>query len=279
MLVNLNEVYRIARERHMAVPAINTPNLESIIAAIQVAEELDIPLILAHAQLHESVLPIEIIGPIMLDMAKKAKVPVVVHLDHGESYEFCQKAIDMGFTSVMIDASTLPYDENITASRKVVEYAHPRNVTVEAELGMLPNRESGGSDPNAASLYTDPELVPDFVEKTGVDCLAIAFGTAHGIYKVKPVLNFDVISEVRKRSDIPLVMHGGSGLGDDEYREAIKRGIMKINYYTYMSYDGYAAAKKLIEEQPTGFFHDLCTVATKAEAERLRHVMAVFAGK
>ncbi|MBO4541377.1 MAG: class II fructose-bisphosphate aldolase, partial [Bacilli bacterium] len=145
MLINLNEVYRIAKGRHMAIPAINTPNLESIIAAIQVAEELDIPLILAHAQLHESVLPIEIIGPIMLDMAKKAKVPVVVHLDHGESYEFCVKAIDMGFTSVMIDASTLPYEENISASRKVVEYAHPRNVTVEAELGMLPNRESGGA--------------------------------------------------------------------------------------------------------------------------------------
>ena len=279
MLVNLNEVYQIAEKRKMAIPAINTPNLESIIAAIEVAEKLEIPLILAHAQLHDSVMPIEIIGPIMLDMAQKAKVPVVVHLDHGESFAFCKKAIDTGFTSVMIDASALPYEENIAASREVVEYAHKHDVTVEAELGMLPNRESGGADPHAASLYTDPDLVPDFVKRTGVDCLAIAFGTAHGIYKVKPVLNFDIISEIRKRSDIPLVMHGGSGLSDDDYREAIKRGIRKINYYTYMSYDGYAAVKAMVEKQPTGFFHDLCTVATKAEADRLLHVMAVFEGK
>lgn len=279
MLVNLNEVYQIAERRKMAIPAINAPNLESIIAAIEVAEKLEVPLILSHAQLHDSVMPIEIIGPIMLEMAKKAKVPVVVHLDHGESFEFCKKAIDMGFTSVMIDASALPYEENIAASREVVEYAHKHHATVEAELGMLPNRESGGVSPNSASLYTDPDLVPDFVKRTGVDCLAIAFGTAHGIYKVKPVLNFDIISEIRKRSDIPLVMHGGSGLSDDDYREAIKRGIRKINYYTYMSYDGYAAVKAMVEKQPTGFFHDLCTVATKAEADRLLHVMAVFAGK
>ena len=280
MLVNLNQVLKEGRERDIGVPAINTPNLETIMAAIKVAEELNIPLIIAHAQLHEAVIDIETIGPIMLMLAKRAKVPVCVHLDHGESYEFCVKAIDLGFTGVMIDASTKPYEENITITKKVVEYAHKHNVGVEAELGCLPNRESGGmSDGDPTKLYTDPKLVPHFVATTGVDALAIAFGTAHGIYKVKPVLSIDVIRKVREVSDIPLVMHGGSGLAHSDYRNAIEAGITKINYYTYMSYEGYAAAKTLIEKQPTGFYHDICTVATIAEENKLKEIMAVFAGK
>lgn len=280
MLVNLNEVLLEGRKKNMAVPAINTPNLETVIAAIKVAEELDIPLIIAHAQLHESVINIETIGPVMLHFAKQAKVPVCVHLDHGETYEFCKKAIDLGFTGVMIDASTLPYEENVALTKKVVEYAHKHNVGVEAELGCLPNRESGGAvDGDPTKLYTDPKLVPDFVKRTGVDALAIAFGTAHGIYKVKPVLSIDVIRNVRKVSDINLVMHGGSGLAHSDYRNAIEAGINKINYYTYMSYDGYAAAKALIEKEPTGFYHDICTVATEAEKNKLREIMKVFAGR
>lgn len=280
MLVNLNQVLQEGRKRGIGVPAINTPNLETIIAAIKVAEELDIPLILAHAQLHEEVIDIDTIGPIMLMFAKKARIPVCVHLDHGESYEFCAKAIDLGFTGVMIDASTKPYEENIAITKKVVEYAHKHNVGVEAELGCLPNRESGGLvDGDPTKLYTDPKLVPDFVSRTGVDALAIAFGTAHGIYKTKPVLSIDVIRRVREVSDIPLVMHGGSGLAHSDYRNAIEAGINKINYYTYMSYDGYAAAKALIEKEPTGFYHDICTVATKAEENKLREIMSVFANK
>ncbi|MFA7032010.1 MAG: class II fructose-bisphosphate aldolase [Bacilli bacterium] len=277
MLVNLNEIFKVSRQTHTAVGAINTPNLETLIAAISVAEKYNIPLIIAHAQLHDSLMKIEIIGPIMLDMAKKANVPVCVHLDHGESFEFCKKAIDLGFSSVMIDASLLDYEDNIAITKKTVNYAHARGVTVEAELGQLPNRESGdsGSD-EAKSHYTDPKLVPDFVEKTGIDALAIAFGTAHGIYKTKPILNFDIIRQVRKLSNIPLVMHGGSGLQHADYIEAIKAGINKINYYTYMSYEGYAAAKALIEKQPTGFYHDICDVATKAEEKKLEEILAVF---
>lgn len=277
MLVNLKDVLDIGRKRNIAVGAINTPNLETIIATIKVAEKYDIPLIIAHAQLHESVISIDIIGPVMLEMAKKAKVPVCVHLDHGETYEFCKKAIDMGFTGVMIDASLLPYEENIALTKKVVEYAHKHNVGVEAELGQLPNRESGvGNDSEATSRYTDPKLVPDFVSRTGVDALAIAFGTAHGIYKVKPVLNIDIIRQVRAVSDIHLVMHGGSGLAHKDYRDAIEAGINKINYYTYMSYEGYAAAKELIEKEPTGFFHDICTAATEAETKKLEEILEVF---
>ncbi len=277
MLVNLTEVLKEGRKRGVAVPAINTPNLESIIATISEAEKQNIPLILSHAELHESVISINLIGPVMLLFAKKAKVPVCVHFDHGESYESCKKAIDLGFTGVMIDASALPYEENIKVTRKVVEYAHKHNVSVEAELGSLPNRESGGvveGDPTL--LYTDPKLVPDFVKRSGCDALAIAFGTAHGIYKAKPVLSIDIIKKVRAVSDVFLVMHGGSGLSTEDYQNVVKAGIDKINYYTYMSYDGYAAAKAQIDKEPTGFFHDISAVATKAQQNKLSEMFEFF---
>ncbi len=277
MLVNLKEVLKIGQEKGIGVPAINTPNLETILASVRVAEEKNMPLILAHAQMHEDVIHIEEIGPVMLYFAKVAKVPVCVHLDHGESFDFCKKAIDIGFTGVMIDASLLPYEENIKVTKQVVEYAHLHNVGVEAELGALPNRESGGvveGDPSR--LYTDPKLVKDFVNKTNVDALAIAFGTAHGIYKIKPVLSFDIIKKCKEAASIPLVMHGGSGLEHQDYIKAINAGITKINYYTYMSYKGYEAAKELIKKEPSGFFHDICTVATKAEREKLEEIFNVF---
>lgn len=280
MLANLNEVLKIGRERNIAIGAINTPNLETLSAVISVAEELDIPVIVSHAQIHEFINTIDVIGPIMLELAKRAKVPVCVHLDHGESYDFCKKAIDLGFTSVMIDASTLPYEENIVVTKKVVDYAHDHGVTVEAELGQLPNREDGGeSTVDQTSLYTNPKLVPDFVARTGVDALAIAFGTAHGIYKVKPILNIDIIRQVREVSDINLVMHGGSGLTNEDYQNAIQAGINKINYYTYMNYEGYAACKEIIEKQPAGFYHDLTVAARKAQENKIREILNVFIGK
>lgn len=277
MLVTLDEVLKLGRERRIGVGAINTPNLETIVAALSVAEEYNMPIIIAHAQLHDAIIEIDIIGPVMLELAKRAKVPVCVHLDHGESYEFCKKAIDLGFTGVMIDASTMPYEENIAITKKVVEYAHAHGVSVEAELGQLPNRESGvGNDDTAMSRYTDPKLVPDFVQKTGVDALAIAFGTAHGIYKVKPVLNIDIIRQVRAVSDVHLVMHGGSGLSHEDYKNAINAGINKLNYYTYMAYEGYAAAKELIEKEEKGPYHNICVAATKAETNKLREILKVF---
>ena len=244
------------------------------------AEKLDVPVIISHAQLHESVAPIEKVGPVMVELAKRSKVKVCVHLDHGEDFEYCKKAIALGFTSVMIDYSTKPYEENAAGTREVVDYAHAHGVDVEAELGRLPNREggAGGGKEKPEDLYTDAELVPDYLEKTGVDALAIAFGTAHGIYKVKPVLNMDVITKVRQKTDIPLVMHGGSGISPEEYREVIRRGINKINYYTYMSYAGYAAAKAHAEKEPAGFFHDMALSAQKAMEENALATLKVFSG-
>lgn len=279
MLASLKEVIKEGKKRKIAVGAFNTPNLECLLAVLGAAEKLDVPVIVSHAQLHESVAPIEKIGPVMVELAKRSKVKVCVHLDHGEDFEYCKKAIALGFTSVMIDCSALPYEENVAHTAEVVKYAHAHGVDVEAELGRLPNREggAGGGKEKPEDLYTDPELVPDYLQKTGVDALAIAFGTAHGIYKVKPVLNMDVITKVRQKTDIPLVMHGGSGISPEEYREVIRRGVNKINYYTYMSYAGYAAAKAHAEKEPTGFFHDMALSAQKAMEENAEKTLRVFA--
>lgn len=279
MLASLKEVIEEGKKRKIAVGAFNTPNLECLLAVLGAAEKLDVPVIVSHAQLHESVAPIEKIGPVMVELAKRSKVKVCVHLDHGEDFEYCKKAIALGFTSVMIDCSALPYEENVAHTAEVVKYAHAHGVDVEAELGRLPNREggAGGGKEKPEDLYTDPELVPDYLQKTGVDALAIAFGTAHGIYKVKPVLNMDVITKVRQKTDIPLVMHGGSGISPEEYREVIRRGVNKINYYTYMSYAGYAAAKAHAEKEPAGFFHDMALSAQKAMEENAEKTLRVFA--
>lgn len=278
MLSSLKEVIEEGKKRNIAVGAFNTPNLECLLAVLGAAEKLDVPVIISHAQLHESVAPLDKIGPVMVELAKRSSVKVCVHLDHGEDFAYCKKAIALGFTSVMIDYSTKPYEENVEGTREVADFAHAHGVDVEAELGRLPNREggAGGGNERPEDLYTDPELVQDYLRKTGVDALAIAFGTAHGIYKVKPVLNMDVITKVREKTDIPLVMHGGSGISDAEYREVIRRGINKINYYTYMSYAGYAAAKAQAEKEPTGFFHDMALSAQKAMQENAEKTLRVF---
>lgn len=280
MLAGLNEVVAEGKKRNIAIGSFNTPNLECLLAVLDAAEELKVPVIIAHAQCHEEVAPIEKIGPVMVELAGRSKVKVCVHLDHGEDFEYCKRAMEIGFTSVMIDYSTLPYDENVKGTKEVTDFAHAKGVAVEAELGALPQREGGGEcECNPSDLYTKPELVPDFLSKTGIDALAIAFGTAHGIYKTKPVLNMDIITRVRGLTDLPLVMHGGSGITHAEYREVIRRGIRKINYYSYMSYAGYAEAKKTVENKQADFFHNLALNAQKAMKENVLTTLKAFSGE
>ncbi len=281
MLATLKEVLAIGREKKIAIGAFNTPNFECLLAVLECAETLNVPVIISHAQCHESISPLDKIGPVMVLLAKKSPVPVCVHLDHGEDFAYCQRAIPLGFTSVMIDHSTLPYQENVKLTREVVDFAHAHGVSVEAELGRLPTREGGTvlSSGKPEDLYTDPKLVPDFLAKTHVEALAIAFGTAHGIYKVKPVLNMPIIAQVRALTDAPLVMHGGSGISDEEYRQVIALGINKINYYTYMSYAGYAAAKALSETHENGFYHDMALAAQKAMKDNCMKALRVFSGE
>ena len=281
MLVSLKEVIKIGKEKNIAIGSFNTPNLECILAVLGAAEKLNVPIIIAHAQCHEEIAPLDKIGPVMVELAKRSTVPVCVHLDHGEDIEYCKRAIALGFTSVMIDYSTLDYEGNVKGTKEMTDYAHKFGVDVEAELGALPQRE-GGTGPvavNPEDLYTKPELVTDFASRTSVDALAIAFGTAHGIYKTKPVLNMDIISKVRALTDLPLVMHGGSGISHEEYREVIKRGIGKINYYSYMAYAGYAAAKNTVENKSEDFYHNLALNAQKAMYENALATIKVFAGE
>lgn len=276
MLVNLEYVLKIAEEKNCAIGSFNTPNLENMIAVISAAEELNVPVIIMHAQCHEEYAPLDIVGPIMLLMAKRAKVPVCVHLDHCEDLNYLKRAIDMGFTSVMIDASSLPYDENVKMTKEAVCLAHPKNISVEAEIGVLGGREAGNQKPlTKEEMYTDPDLAKKFVDDTNIDALACSFGTAHGIYKVKPELDFDRIQRINKLCNLPLVMHGGSGVSSEDYVKAIKCGVRKINYYSYMSREGVYAAREILKKDIT-FYHELASYATSKMKEDVIRALKIF---
>ena len=277
MLVNLIEILKTAEEKKCAVGAFNTPNLECVKAVLDAAERLGVPVIISHAELHEEVSPLAVIGPVMVQAAEKAKVPVCVHLDHCETLSYMKQALDIGFTGVMYDGSTLPYEENLENTKKAVAMAKEYNCGVEAELGALASREGGGHSASGP-VYTDPDEAVAFCRETGIDALAPSFGTAHGIYKSKPVLDLERVKVIAERTGLPLVMHGGSGVSPEDYRKGIANGLRKINYYSYMSKAGTQAVKELLEKEDVTFFHDLALAAEKAMSEDAEKAMRVFAG-
>ena len=277
MLVNLKEILAIAEEKHCAVGAFNTPNLECVNAVLAAAEKLNVPVILSHAELHEEVSPLQKIGPVMVQAAKNAKVPVCVHLDHCETLDYMAQALEIGFTGVMYDGSTLPYKENLANTKKAVQMAKNYNCGVEAELGALASREGGAANASGP-VYTDPDEAVAFCKETGIDALAPSFGTAHGIYKSKPVLDLDRVKVIAEKTGLPLVMHGGSGVSPEDYRTGIANGLRKINYYSYMSKAGTNAVKELLEKEDVTFFHDLALAAQKAMEADAEKAMRVFAG-
>ena len=276
MLVTLNEILKMAEERGCAIGAFNTPNLECIRAVIDTAEKYNVPVIISHAELHEEVAPLDVIGPVMVLSAKNAKVPVCVHLDHCETLDYMARALEIGFTGVMYDGSLLPYERNVANTIQAVAMAKPYRAGVEAEIGQLASRE-GGIDENAGGpVYTDPDLAERFARQTGIDALAPSFGTAHGIYKSKPVLDLERVAVIKERVGLPLVMHGGSGVSPEDYRTAIQNGIRKINYYSYMSKAGTTAAKELLAGGDVTFFHDVAMAAQKAMAADVDKAFQVF---
>ena len=277
MLVNLVEILKLAEEKKCAVGAFNTPNWECILAVIDAAEKLNVPVIISHAQLHEEVSPLAKIGPIVVEAAKRAKVPVCVHLDHCETLDYMAQALEIGFTGVMYDGSTLPYEENLENTKKAVAMAKNYSCGVEAELGALASRE-GGADNASGPVYTDPDEAVAFCRETGIDALAPSFGTAHGIYKAKPVLDLDRVKVISEKTGLPLVMHGGSGVSPEDYRTGIANGLRKINYYSYMSKAGTQAVKELLAKEDVTFFHDLALAAQKAMEADAEKSMRVFAG-
>jgi len=264
MLVSLKEILKVAEAKKCAIGSFNTPNLASMRAVIGAAEEQKMPVIIMHAQIHEemNVCKMEEIAPIMLFMAEKATVPVCVHLDHGTDISYVKRALDLGFTSVMYDGSEQERELNYANTSIVVEMARKHGASVEAEIGSMGAREGGGS--GGESVYTDPADAKDFAEKTGIDALACAFGTAHGLYAKEPKLDFPRLKRIGEMVSVPLVMHGGSGVNPADYMKSIELGIRKINCYTYMAKAGGTAVDGLKKDM---LYHDIELAATKAMRE------------
>lgn len=232
MLVNMNDVLLPAKRGQYAVGFFNAVNMEMARAIIETAEELRSPVMVGTAEILLPAMSLEHVAEYLLPMARKASVPVCVHYDHGLTFEKCMEALHLGFTSVMYDCSTADYETNIANVSEMTRICHAMGVTVEGELGHVGDNEGAGRLDDPSAYFTDPDVAKDFVARTGVDSLAVAVGNAHGDYKFPPKLDFDRISIISEGTDLPLVLHGGSGLADHDFREAIRRGICKVNIFT-----------------------------------------------
>ena len=230
MLVNLNDVLKNAQKEGYGVGLFNTIDTDMLDAVISTAEELRSPVILGTAQILLPYGELKLIMPAFVAAAKRATVPVVVHYDHGLTFDRCMEAISLGASSVMFDGSTGSFEQNLKETAEIVKIAHSFGVSVEGEIGHVGQASAG--DGLTDDMYTTPEEAVSFVEKTGVDALAIAIGTAHGAYKTKPKLDIERLKAIRAAIDTPLVLHGGSGLSDDDFRNTVKHGIAKVNIFT-----------------------------------------------
>lgn len=226
----MKELLRRAEQHENALGAFGVGNMEMVMGVIRAAEELKKDVLLQVAEVRLPYSPLSLLGPMMIEAARSSTVSVAVHMDHGRSIKTIQESLEMGFTSVMYDGSQLPLEQNIEYTKKVIEMAGNYGASVEAEIGIV-----GGSEDNSKNydiLCTDPKEAKQFVEATGVDALAIAIGNAHGSYSTVPRLRFDILSEIASEINTPLVLHGGSGISDEDFQKAIQCGIRKINIAT-----------------------------------------------
>lgn len=242
MLVNLNDILPSAKKNGYAVGLFNTCDTDMLQAAIEAAEELRSPIILGTAEILLPYGELELIAPSVISAAKRASVPVVVHFDHGLTFERCIEALKLGFSSVMYDGSTLTYDQNVANTREIVKIAKAMGASVEGEIGHV--GQASTSDNLIEDMYTTCREAIDFTQRTGVDALAVAIGSAHGVYKSKPKLNLKRLAEISAAVETPLVLHGGSGLSDDDFKNTIKNGISKINIFTDLCIAGADAVLK-----------------------------------
>ncbi len=238
MLVNLNDVLKKAQREHYAVGLFNTTDTDMLEAALTAAEELRSPIIIGTAEVLLPYGEFGLIGPSVLDCARRASVPVVVHYDHGLTFERCMQALKMGFSSVMFDGSAGEEAKNLQDTAEIVKIAHAFGATVEGEIGHV--GEAANRDNATSDRYTTPEEAEQFIARTGVDALAVAIGTAHGAYKEKPRLDLERLKAIRAKVDTPLVLHGGSGLSDDDFRNTVREGIAKVNIFTDLCLAGNA---------------------------------------
>lgn len=243
MLVNMNDILLPAKEGKYGVGFFNAVNVEMARAIIETAEELKAPVMIGTAEVLLPAMELELVANYLIPMAKKATVPVCVHYDHGLTFERCMQAIKLGFTSVMYDCSTAPYEENITKVAEMVKICHAMGVTVEAELGHVGDNAGSGKLTNPEDYFTDPDTAVDYVKRTGVDSLAVAVGNAHGDYAFPPKLDFDRIQIISGKINLPLVLHGGSGLADADFKNAVRLGVSKINIFTDIDKAGKAGVE------------------------------------
>lgn len=239
MLVNLDYVLKDAQKGGYAVGLFNTTDTDMLQAAISAAEETRSPIIIGTAEVLLPYGELSLIAPSIINAAKNASVPVVVHYDHGLTFERCIEALRLGFSSIMFDASLLDYEENIRQTRELTKIAHQFGATVEGEIGHVGEANSATPD----DVYTAPETAKEYIDSTSVDACAIAFGTAHGAYLKQPKLDFERLKAIRNATGVPLVMHGGSGLSDDDFKTAVECGIAKINIFTDLCLAGSEAMK------------------------------------
>lgn len=246
MIVNLNDILNDAQAKNYAVGLFNTTDTDMLEAAISAAEELHSPIIIGTA---EVLLPhgeLQLIAPSIIHAAKNTKVPVVVHYDHGLTFEKCMEALKLGFSSIMFDGSAGDYSKNINDTAEIVKIAHSFGASVEGEIGHV--GEASNNDNDIADMYTKVSEAQDYINATGVDALAVSIGTAHGAYKSKPKLDLQRLNDIHKAIKTPLVLHGGSGLSDDDFRNSIANGISKVNIFTDLCLAGNRAMEKGLKE-------------------------------
>lgn len=285
-LVTLSELMKDAEEKKYAVGAYNVMNLDMIRGILAAAEDEKSPVILSFAEVHIPYIPLEYIAPIMLEAARNARVPVAVHLDHGQDFDVILRAMKYGFSSVMFDGAHLPLEENIKKTQEITKIAKALGVSVEAELGTILRPEGGGDEDyieeeyDEDEIYTKPEHARIFLENTEIDALAVAFGTAHGVYTREPVLDFNRLREIKTITNMPLVMHGGSGLDDKSYVKSIDSGIRKLNYYSTMAYE---VANEVLtklsfnaKRNKKSYYHDISMWAIEAIRKDISRTMRIF---
>ncbi|KLU39329.1 MAG: hypothetical protein AA931_09625 [Peptococcaceae bacterium 1109] len=255
-IVTLRELLPQAQAKGCAVGSFNAADHSMAEAILQASAELSSPVILSVAEVHFRYLDVPAFLRYLRDRAESLRIPVVIHLDHGTRLETIQQGLDLGFSSVMIDGSALPYSENAALTKRVVQLAHKYGASVEAELGHVEGGEGNltdGTEVDPAN-FTDPSQAAQFVAETNVDALAVSIGTVHGPYRGEPKLELGLLAEIRAQTAVPLVLHGGSGLSAQDFRNAIAGGITKVNFFTENSLAGVGAVRSLLGQgRPVGY--------------------------
>jgi len=279
MLVNLRDILQHAMKNNYAVLAANIFNLESLVAIIDAAVAENAPIIINVGPLR---MRDEKVGAALIhsacEMAERVSVPVCINLDHAFDRAIIMKAMDYGCTSIMVDASRLPYDENVAYTREMVEIAHKRNISIEAEIGHVGQGTEYTDQGADKDMLTDPAVAKAFAEATGVDALAVAIGTAHGTYKKAPKIDFDRLVEIRKCVEVPLVLHGASCTGEAELKKTTELGMQKINMFTEFLLESASAMMAAYQKDPSLNYDNLSTVAKEAYEAKVRHYIQLYGG-